>query len=502
MLVNRLQKLSRLRLNLLANYFGKAWSSGLNLLLVPVYLHYLGIEAYGLIGAFNAIAAFAVLLDLGLGMTVSREISLRWAIPAKKSTIPDFLRTVELIYWGTGLGLVGLIYWLSPAIATQWIKAEKIDLATAQFAVLILGLTFSIRWLATPYIGVLTAVEQQVAINILQGSLRTMQGVGSVLILALISPTILAFLLWQTVLTLLEILFLVQLAWGAIADKNSQPRFKWSILQEVWRFAAGISGTTVVTIFLQQMDKILLIQLLPLEQFGYYALASNLANQLVQIFAPILNVIFPRLTALVAQENQLDLAKTYHKSCLFVSVVLSPAAAGLVIFSPIVLQLWTRSPNIADQAAAPLSLLAFGSLMSGQTYIPYQLQLAIGKPEIFAITNTIAVILLIPAMIVFIPQFGTTGAAFSWAALNTMYYLGISRITHWYVLPKDYLRWFLNDTFIPIVLSFSPILLFWQLQALYSNMTVSSLCLIAGLGCSYLLAGCWYRYQTHKILPI
>ena len=40
------------RLGLLANYLGQFWAVAVSLALVPVYIHYLGIEAYGLIGVF------------------------------------------------------------------------------------------------------------------------------------------------------------------------------------------------------------------------------------------------------------------------------------------------------------------------------------------------------------------------------------------------------------------------------------------------------------------
>ena len=36
--------------NLLANYIGQIWTALIGLAFVPVYVNYLGVEAYGLIG--------------------------------------------------------------------------------------------------------------------------------------------------------------------------------------------------------------------------------------------------------------------------------------------------------------------------------------------------------------------------------------------------------------------------------------------------------------------
>jgi len=133
--IHNLRSLSHFKLNTLANYAGKFWSNLLSLLLVPVYLHYLGVEAYGLIGAFYGVTSFIGLLDLGLSATVSREVAVRQAVPEKQATIPDLLRTTEVIYWGVSIVIILIMAFLAEPIATQWIKVEKLDLNTVKYTV-------------------------------------------------------------------------------------------------------------------------------------------------------------------------------------------------------------------------------------------------------------------------------------------------------------------------------------------------------------------------------
>ena len=42
-----------LKKNFVANYFGQGWQALMGLAFVPVYIRYLGIESYGLIGIFE-----------------------------------------------------------------------------------------------------------------------------------------------------------------------------------------------------------------------------------------------------------------------------------------------------------------------------------------------------------------------------------------------------------------------------------------------------------------
>ena len=54
------------KVNVAANFASTIWTALLGIVFVPLYLQYIGIEAYGLIGIFNSIQSFIVLLDFGI----------------------------------------------------------------------------------------------------------------------------------------------------------------------------------------------------------------------------------------------------------------------------------------------------------------------------------------------------------------------------------------------------------------------------------------------------
>ena len=54
------------KLNTAANLAARVWTALVHLAFVPLYVRYLGIEAYGLIGVFTSLLALFALLDLGL----------------------------------------------------------------------------------------------------------------------------------------------------------------------------------------------------------------------------------------------------------------------------------------------------------------------------------------------------------------------------------------------------------------------------------------------------
>ncbi|NJM23730.1 MAG: oligosaccharide flippase family protein [Richelia sp. SM1_7_0] len=335
-LIQKLKSLSQLKLNAIANYAGNFWSNLLSFLLVPVYLHYLGVEAYGLIGGFYAVISFIGLLDLGLSATIKREVALRKAIPEKVLTIPDLLRTTEIIYWCTGTVILLLMVFLAQPISTQWINAENLDLRTVKWAVIILGLTVAIRWPVTTYRGTLIALEKQVQLNILEVILKTFRELGAVIILVMISPTIIAFLLWQAFIAIVEVLLMMVFAWCYVPKTENRASFKIEILKEIWRFAIGVSWTTIVSMMLSQIDKILLTKFVSLEQFGYYMLASTLAQKISIIFQPFVVAISPQLITLAAQPDEQKFINFFHKSSLFISLTVIPVASTFIFFAAII----------------------------------------------------------------------------------------------------------------------------------------------------------------------
>jgi O-antigen/teichoic acid export membrane protein len=100
--------LSPYRTNLIANIAGTGSLALVQLACVPIYIAFLGIEAYGLVGFFMTLQAVLRVFDLGLSMTVNREMARYSVQPDKFDEMRDFLRTVETGYWllGAAVGTI------------------------------------------------------------------------------------------------------------------------------------------------------------------------------------------------------------------------------------------------------------------------------------------------------------------------------------------------------------------------------------------------------------
>ena len=109
--------MSSVKLNTAANLSARVWTAVVHLAFVPLYVSYLGIEAYGLIGVFTSLLALFALLDLGLSATLNRELAKLTAIAGSGREARDLLRTLETLDWPAALAIGLCIELAAPCIA-------------------------------------------------------------------------------------------------------------------------------------------------------------------------------------------------------------------------------------------------------------------------------------------------------------------------------------------------------------------------------------------------
>src|SRR2546425_13359508 len=105
------------RKNIVANFAGNGWTALLAVALIPLYIRFLGIEAWGLVGIFASLQGIFALLDMGLSATLNREIARLSVRENKAQEMRNLVRTLELIYW-TVAAVIGVsVFLLAPLIA-------------------------------------------------------------------------------------------------------------------------------------------------------------------------------------------------------------------------------------------------------------------------------------------------------------------------------------------------------------------------------------------------
>ncbi len=423
----------------------------MSIALVPLYINFMGIEAYGLVGFFATFQSVFSLLDMGLSTTLNREIARLSVEKGTAQETRNLVRTLEIIYWFTA-GVIALtVVFLSPLISSYWINPEHLSDQVVSQAVLMMGLIITFEFPFALYAGGLQGLQQQILFNLLSVVMATLRGVGAVVTLWLVSPTIQVFFGWQVCVSLVQTTLSAYLLWQRLPMGNGAAHFRSSLLFGIWRFAAGMTGISILALVLTQLDKIILSKLLTLEMFGYYSLATVVASGLYIMVSPLFTAVFPRLSQLVLLNDEDALKTLYHRGCQLMSVVVLPVAVVVALFSPEILLLWTGDRLIMEKAHLLVSLLIIGTALNGLMYIPYALQLAHGWTKLPFYQNVVAVILLVPSLVWATTNYGAVGAAIVWVVLNAGYVLIGIQVMHTRLIEQEKLRWYYQDVALPLV---------------------------------------------------
>jgi O-antigen/teichoic acid export membrane protein len=441
---------SGFKLDLTASLTASAWSMLVQLACVPLYIRFLGVEAYGLIGFYVMLQAMLQVLDLGLSPTMNREMARYSVQPEKADEARDLVRTLELGYWLIGLMIGLVLVKVSPWLAAHWIKTGAIPVPSVKHALMLTGVLAALQWPVSFYQGGLIGLRKQVVYNVFRIIAVTVSNGGAVLVLWIISPTIQAFFLWLVVTNAVTLVCWTVFLWKSLPAGTRPPQFDLGLLHNIGRFAAGMSGIAVFSLVLGQADKVILSKVLDLKDFGYYSIAGMFGAGLVMIVSSVFNTSYPRFSALVARGDEQELIRIYHGATQLMAVLLLPLAAEIALFSGDILQLWTRNSEVAHNAGPIATLLVIGSAINGLMNLPYALQLAYGWTSIGLKITVFMSVMVVPALWFAATHYGPVGAACVFVGLQAINMLIGLPLTHQRLLRHELTRWLLQDVGPPL----------------------------------------------------
>lgn len=416
---------------------------------VPLYIRMLGMEAFGLVGLMLSIQALSMLLDLGMGGALNRELARRAHNADMASTIGDLVRTFEWLVWPAVLTIAVVIWLASGPLANHWLHPVRLTRVETAHVIAIMGLAVALQWPSGFYSNGLSGLERQPVLNLINAGFATLRGAGVLAVLYWVSPTIAAFMWWYAAMGACQSLVSATVLWHLLPGTHKHPRFHPEELRATSRFASGLVAITALSVAVTQLDRIVLSAMRPLVELGYFSLAFSVAAGMGRMIQPMFNALYPRYSKLVSLGEDKTLTQLYHLSNQYLAVMVAAISVVLVVFSRDVLYLWTGDAATAAKVAVPLSILIAGTALNGLMNLPYALQLAHGWTRLTAGANLVALILGIPFCIWAVGHYGIVGAAYLWFGINLGFVAVGVPLMHRRFMRGEMAKWYLQDMLPP-----------------------------------------------------
>lgn len=436
-----------LQSNILASFSSQIYVSLVGILMVPMYVRYMGAEAYGLVGFFAMLQAWFSLLDIGMTPTIARESARHRGGAADALSYRRLLRVLEVVF--LMIALVGGAAMLagSTYIARDWLQASVLPPEQVLTAVQLMAIIIAMRWMAGLYRGAISGSERLVwlaGFNVAVATLR-FGGVLPLLMFVGTSPTL--FFSYQLGVAVLELAVLLVYTYRLLPtiEPGERPPWNWAPLRPLMRFSLTIAFTSSVWVVITQTDKLVLSRILPLAEYGHFTLAVLVASGVLILSGPIGSAIMPRLARLEAEGRHAQMIEVYRHATQLVVIVAGVASITVALSAEALLWAWTGDAELARKAAPILVLYAAGNGILAVAAFPYYLQFAKGDLRLHLVGNAVFVAVLLPLVVWATMAFGAVGAGFVWLGVNMLSFVAWLPLVHRKFEPGLNLRWYAND---------------------------------------------------------
>ncbi|MCS6771928.1 MAG: oligosaccharide flippase family protein [Kiritimatiellae bacterium] len=401
--------------NTLANAIGQLTGPLLSFLLVPLYIHYLGLESYGLIGFFAALQLVLAIFSQGISLALQRELARRLADPKQAATSRRLTRTFEVLYGTIGLMCAAVIASASGAIARHWVTLEQVNAPTVALALTFLALKIAAYFLYGLYQSIFIGSERQVLGNLVTVAGSLVHAAAGAA--AAIATRNIAVLCAAEAAASVALVVAQRIAAHSIlpAEENG-PRFEWSELKRLWGLSAGLIWTSGTGVLITQMDRILLAKWVPATMLAVYNAGSAGGKLASLVYTPFLTAIYPETCKVVASAEPAEITRHVLRNAKIVAALCMSFGLYLCFFSPEVLRFWTRNDQIAREGAAVMSIYLIGCVAQAYASVFYILMVAKGFVHWPAWINAFSLVWYPFALAGLTASWGLAGAAASWLA--------------------------------------------------------------------------------------
>lgn len=452
--------------NTVANYFGQMYTMLIGIAVTPLYLQYLGAEAYGLVGFFALMQAWMALLDLGLSPTLGRQAAYARGQDNGFDSFKRLLKSFEIIFFVLALIIVLAIYLFSDWIAESWIQAENLTTSTLIYCIVLMGGMIGLRWFAGLYRSGINGLEDQVWLNAANILVITLKFVGALLLLMFISRDVRHFFEYQLVIASVEVIIFAlrfykklpttQLSLGLLA-------FDWITVKNIAPFALSIAYTAGVWVLITQTDKLILSGILTLSEFGYFSLVALVAGGVTTLSGPISQAVLPRLILLFSQGKKQEMLSLYAEASQFVTVISLSVSLMVGLYAETLIYAWTGDRQATEWGAKVLVWFALGNGILAIGAFQYYLQLAFGELKLHVIGSTVSALIQVPVIYYAAIRYGAEGAGLAWFSFRLIWFFVWTPIVHNHLVSGFHLEWLFKKIMPIIVVTVSTGLLIHNL---------------------------------------
>jgi len=383
------------------------------LFIIPVLIHRLGPERFGLLTFVWMIVGYSTLLDLGIGRALTQGIAERLG-SGDHEDIPAIVQTGVLLL--LCVGLVGAIALLTGGgwISGRFLKVSPAIIRDAHRCLVMASAAIPLIILGTALRGVLEAYQRFKEVSLARSAVGVLLYLSPLPVLA-VSSEVWAIVGMLVAVRLLELAAYAIQCYRLVPGLFSRLAIKQAFLKPIfsfglWSTANNLIGTLMTMAYI---DRLYISAMLGTAVLVAFATPFDMVVRALILPTSIVGVLFPAFSSLRSEPDRVSrLAVTALNAMAYLTV---PLFMSLMLLAKPMLTFWL-GPEMSRQSAFIFQLIALGMVPISIGYVPFAFIQAMGRPDLTAKRHMWEIPFYVLASYLAVKTFGAQGTAMVWCA--------------------------------------------------------------------------------------
>ncbi len=335
------------KLGVLLGYINIGLNTVLGLAYVPIMLHYIGKNEYGIYQLIGSLIAYFAVMDFGLTPAVVRFYT-KYKLQQDELAMENLLAVVLRVYTLIALMMAAggcVVYYYMPQLFADTMTAAEILLAQRLFLLLLFNVIASVSTMC--FRAVMEANQRFVVIK----GLETLQFLlQPLLVISLLRvwPSSMTMALVMTTLNVVLICLRIYYCFAKLKIKIRYHYFDRVLFSEFKRLALSVFVVSIIDQVFYKTNQFILGIVSGTEAVAVYAIAAMIYYNYMSLSTAISSVFFPHVVELVSQNRPVQVL-----SDLFIKVgrlqffVLALVTSGFIVFGREFINIWAGA-SFAD----------------------------------------------------------------------------------------------------------------------------------------------------------
>lgn len=403
------------RANVAWNIFGLGAPLLFAVVAIPILLHAIGDEKFGIFMLAWGLVGFSSILDLGIGRATTHELSKRdgGEVAGRVGVI---FGTAERVAWTSGLlGTLAVAVLIQSGLyrSLNYSPVLENDVIWSAWVV---ALTMPLQVVSAMYRGVNEAYGQYRGISIIRVAL----GVANFLLPALVSffttnlTALIATLLVSRLVALgaFRILAMRQIE-PDLAAEGGKRGFERAAAHSLLGFGLWNTVSSVLNPLMAQSDRFIIGAVLTVAAVSAYTVPYEVATKLLIIPGAVTTVLFPAVTASLVRD-QAEALHIFWRWFFATTAAMVAVSTAFYIAAPWLLRLWLGTA-LPEGAISVAQIIAIGLVPYTIGTLMVSLVHAYRRPDVTAKSHLLQAPLYLGLSYWAIRHYGVEGAAVAWS---------------------------------------------------------------------------------------